>query len=74
MQVEVALGGGEVAVGQIEVDAGVEPAEIAADRAMGDDDSSLRAAAVAWNALARNGVFTVNGHQYSATECAEWWA
>lgn len=73
MQVRVTLGGGQVIVGDVDVD-GPDAAEVEADQATGDGDSGLRAAAVAWNAITRNGVFTVGGHAYEASECAEWWA
>lgn len=64
--VAVSLGGGEVIVGSVEVDHD-GPEESA-------EDTAARAAAVAWNALTRNSVFTVNGRRYTARECAEWWA
>jgi hypothetical protein len=73
MRVTIALGGGQVTVGHVDVD-GPDAAEVEADQATGDSDSGLRAAAVAWNAITRNGVFTVGGRSYDATECAEWWA
>jgi hypothetical protein len=62
MDVTVALGDGRVIVGHVEVE---QP---------DDADDDLGAAAVAWNAISRNGVFTVNGRSYDASECAEWWA
>ena len=73
MDVTVALGNGQVIVGHVEVDQ-PDPLEAEADEYIGDGDSSLRAAAVAWNAISRNGVFTVNGRSYDASDCAEWWA
>lgn len=63
--VSVNLGSGTVHVGFVQV-----------DHEEADDDGglALRKAAVAWNALTRNGVFRVGAHEFSATECAEWWA
>ena len=64
---------GRVTVGHVDVGQPDE-CEREADEWTGDDDSSLRAAAVAWEAVTRNGVFTVNGKTYEASECADWWA
>lgn len=63
--VQIKLGGGAVHVGELEVE---EPDT--------DDVDERRAtaAAVAWNALTRGGVFEVDGVPFTATECAEWWA
>jgi hypothetical protein len=71
MQVSITLG--NVLAGSVAVETS-DAQETAADTEMGDDDSSLRAAATVWNALRREGVFTVNGRSFTATECAEWWA
>ena len=61
-------------VGSVEV-SGPDPLEAEADSYVGDTDSSARAAAVAWEAVAKRAVFTVNrGRQFTAEECAEWWA
>lgn len=43
-----------------------------------EDDSpeerAARAAAVAWNFLAKNAIYKVDGHSFTASDCAEWWA
>lgn len=64
MQVEVSLGDGTIYVGVVDVQ----------DDEPTSDEAPARAAAVAWNAIVRNGVFTVNGRAFNADECAEWWA
>ena len=70
--VTIALGGG--IIGTMRVDIGMDQAESIADAMAGDDDSTLRAAAVAWNTIGREAVFTANGVSHSAAECTEWWA
>jgi hypothetical protein len=65
MRVAVSLG--TVPVGSIEVKVSDGPAERPADR-------EFQAAAMAWDAITRNGVFTVDGKRFTAAECAEWWA
>lgn len=65
MRVVVKLGSGSVHVGEVDID---EP------DTDDIDDRRRTAAAVAWNALTRNGVFEVDGVQFDAYECAEWWA
>jgi hypothetical protein len=72
MFVHIGLGGGRVLIGSVEIDQ-ADAAETEADEEMGEDGSA-RAAAVAWNAVTRNGVFTVNGQNFTAAQCAEWWA
>ncbi len=69
--VTVALGDHAVL---IPVETTQDPREIEADKEMGDDDSSLRDAAVAWAALKNDATYTVNGTTYTASDCAEWWA
>lgn len=65
-QVTVALGDGAVHVGIVGV----------TDEGLDEDaeQAAARQAAVAWNALMRNGVFKVGEYQFTAAECAEWWA
>ena len=70
--VTIALGGG--IIGTMRVDIGMDQAESIADAMAGDDDSTLRAGAVAWNTIGREAVFTANGVSHSAAECTEWWA
>lgn len=60
-QVAITLGTGQIHVGRVDVDQ--EP-----------DNDPLRAAAVAWSAIARNGSFTAGDRTFTAAECAEWWA
>lgn len=72
MRVDVKLGDSTVATLDVEVTEDL--AEQEADQYVGDDDSSLRAAAAVWNSLSSNAVFVINGKTYTAAECAEWWA
>lgn len=38
------------------------------------EERAKRAAAVAWNFLAKNAIYKVDGHSFTASDCAEWWA
>lgn len=71
MKVQMQLG--DLWVGEVDV-SNPDAAERQADEQIGDDDSLLRAAAVAWSAVTHQAVFVVGGRRYSASECAEWWA